>query len=105
MSTPEVQNDVAAKVVGQFHMWNKHFGQDRETTALAQTLLPKSLSECLPDGRTHLAGPEVREIVLFFQSMEGFSRWQKDALELLGDRDTNVLRIAAAARRMKTESP
>ncbi len=104
MSTPELQSDVAAKIVGQFHNWSDHYGQNRETTALAQTLLPASLLKCLlPSGRTHLAGPEVREIVSVFQSMEGFTQWREDALGLLGDRDTNVLRIIAVARhaRMK----
>jgi len=104
MITPELQSDVAKKVVGQFHKWSDHYGQDRYALALEQTLLPASLLECLqPFGRTHLSGPEVRKIVSVFQSMEGFSDWLDDALEPFGDRDTNVLRIVAVARRARTK--
>ncbi len=103
MSTPELQSDVAVKIVNEFHMWSDHFNQKRDAEALAQTLHPKSFLKCLPPGRKHITGPEVREIVSVFQSMEGFSQWQEDTLGLLGDRDTNVLRIAAVARHARTK--
>ena len=35
--------------------------------------------------------------------MVGFSDWLDDALEPFGDRDTNVLRIVAVARRARTK--
>lgn len=99
MRTPELQSDVTAKIVDQFQKWSDYFNQKRDAEALAQTLHPKSLSECLPPGRMHITGPEAREIVSIFQSMEGFSQWQEDALGPLGDRDTNVLRIVVVAKR------
>lgn len=105
MSTPEFQSDVTAKIVDQFHKWRDHFNQKRDAEALAQTLLPASISECLPPGRLHVTGPEVREIVSFFLSIKEFTQWQEDVRGPFGDRDTNVLRIIAAGRRELKNTP
>ena len=107
MSTPELQSDVAAKIVDRFHKWSNHFNQNRDAEALAQALHPKSLSGCLPPGRMHITGPEAREIVSVFQTNlpVEFDQWMKDtiALEVLVEHGTNMRRIVAVARRACTK--
>ena len=108
MSTPEHSQRVPVMIAREYLKWSGVFWNDgkgkrdpeaRSRLALHQTLHQKSLTQCLPAGVHHIAPKDVEEIIFIFENLipKVFSEWCGDILEE-GERDTNVLRIAAEGR-------
>lgn len=108
MSTPEHSQRIPVMITREYLKWSGVFWNDgtgkrnpdvRSRMALAQTLHPKSLKDCLQAGQTHITHRDAREVIFIFENLlpDTLDDWLANVKELGDGGDESVRIIAAAA--------